>query len=320
MEKVLGCGELDYASEPICLQDFFNEASLQHHPFVNGQVTVKGKRKNHEHNVYREKMLDVMNSNLTDSEFDDLENICSSDNLRDTSTGLAKLSSNVLTASLFVRVDLPAKSDLETIKKAKTRSRLHERQLKYTGTLWLDKSQKSGMCKDDDLIPGSALVATVRIYAPFKHNIGRRNNKIATGGQEIAVLGSQTLADLRDKFPCASDQIICHDLSSNPFCKTSSMAKDKYKSGMIYIGDKFYDDTRHPSNIEYSETVLKWAKERHLNLGSKAKMEETKIIDLTVRLGYPYLYQHQGNCEHLFCFSDIRQDLVKWYLTISMSL
>lgn len=54
---------------------------------------------------------------------------------------------------------------------------------------------------------------------------------------------------------------------------------------MIYIGDKFYDDTRHSSNIEYSETVLKWAKERHLNLGNKAKMEDTNIIDLSVRLG-----------------------------------
>lgn len=80
---------------------------------------------------------------------------------------------------------------------------------------------------------------------------------------------------------------------------------------MMYIGNTFYDDMRHPTNLEYSETVLKWAKHRGLVLGRKAKMEDTTILDLTLKLGYPYLYQHQGNCEHLFCFSDVR-----WVLLI----
>lgn len=75
---------------------------------------------------------------------------------------------------------------------------------------------------------------------------------------------------------------------------------------MFYIEETFYDDMRCPSNIEYSEKVLDWAEKHNLSLGHKAKMEYTNIIDLTVKLGYPYLYQHQGNCEHLFCFSDVR--------------
>lgn len=33
---------------------------------------------------------------------------------------------------------------------------------------------------------------------------------------------------------------------------------------------------------------------------------ETRVVDLTLRLGQPYLYQHQGVCEHLLIFSDLR--------------
>lgn len=35
-------------------------------------------------------------------------------------------------------------------------------------------------------------------------------------------------------------------------------------------------------------------------------MEKTKIIDLNLRLGHPYVYQHQGVCEHLLIFTDLR--------------
>lgn len=29
-------------------------------------------------------------------------------------------------------------------------------------------------------------------------------------------------------------------------------------------------------------------------------------MHLTPRLGYPYVYQHQGDCEHILVFSDVR--------------
>jgi snRNA-activating protein complex subunit 3 len=35
-------------------------------------------------------------------------------------------------------------------------------------------------------------------------------------------------------------------------------------------------------------------------------MEETNFADLEIQLGYPYLYLHQGDCEHVMVFSDIR--------------
>ncbi|XP_052871331.1 snRNA-activating protein complex subunit 3-like [Anopheles cruzii] len=36
------------------------------------------------------------------------------------------------------------------------------------------------------------------------------------------------------------------------------------------------------------------------------RMENTRFGDLQFRIGYPQLYQHQGNCEHLFVISDCR--------------
>ena len=43
--------------------------------------------------------------------------------------------------------------------------------------------------------------------------------------------------------------------------------------------------------------VLKWMQETNRKCESKL-MEKTQFIDLEIRLGYPYLFTHLGNCEH----------------------
>ena len=63
-------------------------------------------------------------------------------------------------------------------------------------------------------------------------------------------------------------------------------------------------------------TILEWTKESEhyklpgLSLLSTKTMEDTKMCDLNIRLGYPYLYCHQGNCEHLLIFTDMRLTLI----------
>mgnify|MGYP002153712715 CR=1 FL=1 len=54
--------------------------------------------------------------------------------------------------------------------------------------------------------------------------------------------------------------------------------------------------------------ISDWANEPGRNLGpyKTKKMEDTTFLDLTLQLGQPYLYMHQGDCEHLIIFSDIR--------------
>jgi len=44
----------------------------------------------------------------------------------------------------------------------------------------------------------------------------------------------------------------------------------------------------------------------HLTGFSAAKMEETRWEDLTVRTATPYVYCHQGNCEHVLMITAIR--------------
>ncbi|KAK3590277.1 hypothetical protein CHS0354_016430, partial [Potamilus streckersoni] len=52
--------------------------------------------------------------------------------------------------------------------------------------------------------------------------------------------------------------------------------------------------------------ITEWAKERNLGLMESQQMEESIFLDLKLRLGQPYVYVHQGDCEHLIIFSDIR--------------
>ena len=57
--------------------------------------------------------------------------------------------------------------------------------------------------------------------------------------------------------------------------------------------------------MEWTNKVHKEQLPRYGVCTSK-KMEETRFEDLTIKLGYPYVYAHQGNCEHIFIFRDLR--------------
>ena len=52
---------------------------------------------------------------------------------------------------------------------------------------------------------------------------------------------------------------------------------------------------------------MKWAENRQgMPQYQSALMEETQWLDMEVKMGEPYLYQHQGDCEHVFMVEDIR--------------
>ncbi len=60
----------------------------------------------------------------------------------------------------------------------------------------------------------------------------------------------------------------------------------------------------------FCRTIKTWADDRKRGIGpfQTAKMEDTLFVDLTVKLGHPYLYFHQGDCEHIMVFSNIRYE------------
>ncbi len=43
-----------------------------------------------------------------------------------------------------------------------------------------------------------------------------------------------------------------------------------------------------------------------LGVFKSADMMSVRFRDLTLRVGLPYLYKHQGDCEHLVIFNEIR--------------
>ncbi|XP_021365620.1 snRNA-activating protein complex subunit 3-like isoform X2 [Mizuhopecten yessoensis] len=126
--------------------------------------------------------------------------------------------------------------------------------------------------------------------------------------QKFQVLGSQRLTELRDKISCVNDLTISGDFSENPDDTSGFYAKDVYRSGFFYMEGVFYNDLREVDSRDYSSEIRKWAAEQGRGIGPMTVqgMDDVFFLDLKVRLGQPYLYLHQGNCEHIIIFTDIR--------------
>ena len=59
----------------------------------------------------------------------------------------------------------------------------------------------------------------------------------------------------------------------------------------------------------FCSTTIEWTKSHNFPSYETAKMEDTKFMDLKIKVGFPYLYCHQGDCEHLVIITDVRQVL-----------
>jgi len=115
--------------------------------------------------------------------------------------------------------------------------------------------------------------------------------------QEFTVLGSQQLTALKDRVYCLSNKTL--DGPHTP-------------SSFFFIENKFYDDLRDRRGIRYSDVIINWVKQENryahpgLSHFERGSMNETTFADLSIRLGSHYLFGHQGDCEHVFIFTDIR--------------
>lgn len=67
---------------------------------------------------------------------------------------------------------------------------------------------------------------------------------------------------------------------------------------MLYIGNNFYVDKSH-GNIDYSSTIRPWGNRNGIYFGETLDMHHTACLDLVARIGYPYVFQHLGACEHI---------------------
>jgi len=81
--------------------------------------------------------------------------------------------------------------------------------------------------------------------------------------------------------------------------------------------------------IMLNRNIIEWAKKSSRGVGQyqSRKMEHTSFIDLNARLGQPYCYTHQGDCEHIVIFTDLRfisnfdlAELLQWLDSLLCSL
>ncbi|CAD6235375.1 unnamed protein product [Miscanthus lutarioriparius] len=141
--------------------------------------------------------------------------------------------------------------------------------------------------------------------------------------QELLVLGSQFLIDLRDNICCLTDKLM-------------KVAGQHDHSGYFLIEDTFYNDTRLFSATDYSKPILDWLENSSDEVAEKwdaitsgvlkkrqkvllsglsisnvpefksEKMQMTRFCDLHFWPGAGYLYCHQGNCKHTIVIRDMR--------------
>nr|KAG5699541.1 hypothetical protein BaRGS_033737 [Batillaria attramentaria] len=159
--------------------------------------------------------------------------------------------------------------------------------------------------EDDKRVPVPNVVLTVKVFRP------KLQTSVVPKGETFQVLGTQKLTDLRDSITCVKDDAVAGDFSDYPLVPKEALtpARNIYKSGLFFIEDTFYNDMREPDNRDYSAPIREWAAKKNEQGADNfrtAKMEDTTFNDLEIQFGAPYLYQHQGNCEHLMVFTDLR--------------
>ncbi|NXO16940.1 SNPC3 protein, partial [Oriolus oriolus] len=155
-----------------------------------------------------------------------------------------------------------------------------------------------------DLIEEGELLLTLNIFYPVIF----QKHKDHKPYQTVLVLGSQKLTELRDSISCVSDLQIGGEFSSQPDQAPEHISKDLYKSAFFYFEGIFYNDKRYPECRDLSRTIIEWSESHdrgYENLQS-VKMEDYVFNDLSLKIGFPYLYCHQGNCEHIIIITDIR--------------
>ncbi|KAL6486836.1 hypothetical protein MHYP_G00034620 [Metynnis hypsauchen] len=151
-------------------------------------------------------------------------------------------------------------------------------------------------------VPEGEIILTFNIVYPVLFE----RFKYVRAYQTLHVLGSQKLTDLRDAICCVSDLQVFGEFSNTPDTVPQFISKDLYKSAFFFFEGTFFNDMRFPECRDISKTTRDWAKNKDFPEFKMAKMEDTVFYDLRMKVGYPYLYCHQGDCEHVVILTDIR--------------
>lgn len=190
-----------------------------------------------------------------------------------------------------------------------------------------------------DLTPFDDILITVRVYEPFLYKRNEGTKRKPRLSQEFFVLGRQKLTELRDKIYCHCKFGPFTDISNDynsiineNFDESQANATNQPDPGFFFITDTFYNDYR-ASHTDYTAEIREWmSRKSDISPVQVKSMDDTTFqgdipfpelsefcnhfinhsifcvihSDLNVRVGFPQVYRHYVNCEHIISFSDIR--------------
>ncbi|XP_044729359.1 snRNA-activating protein complex subunit 3 [Chrysoperla carnea] len=263
-----------------------------------------------------EEIFNLMGIKLKQDTKDLLKDTCSFEHLAESTLKTIpndKKGMKKLHDSSLKHIPLEAKS-LETIKNLEANVITKNRSVKEYTDFYVNGLKYRSQVEIDDtnfrhlenLKENDEILLFIRIYAPFRYIPGFKTSWIPRFSHEIIVSGSNTVQDFCKKILCPSDENVSYDISENP--DNLQPTKGKYKSCLIFIHDTLYHNAKDSNYVDYSEVVMEFSKNLNYGVGpfKKELMDNVLFKDLKLKLGYPYMYQHQGDCEHLFTISDIR--------------
>uniref|UniRef100_A0A914LYR0 snRNA-activating protein complex subunit 3 n=1 Tax=Meloidogyne incognita TaxID=6306 RepID=A0A914LYR0_MELIC len=152
------------------------------------------------------------------------------------------------------------------------------------------------------------IVLTVQLLKPYNRTPEIQDSLKNRTEVKFLVRGDMPLVKLREKIFCASDFWSNYEdfeiVPPDPECYFDH----KFPSSFIFVHDTFYVDKRRANSIDISEPIREFMKRKKKDFGEfhVKDMAGVKIIDFKLRLGQPYVYVHQGFCEHLIIFTDLR--------------
>ena len=94
-----------------------------------------------------------------------------------------------------------------------------------------------------------------------------------------------------------------------PWCR--EMSARGYALYSVYSQLYFFSVLCVKDNDVCHRVIMKWGRDNDISdLGNcrATDMADVKFVDLNLKLNEPYLYTHQGDCEHVFTFTDMRYD------------
>lgn len=78
---------------------------------------------------------------------------------------------------------------------------------------------------------------------------------------------------------------------------------------MFLIDNTIFDDMRTLTNFNYSSQIIRWKRtqpDKKMGPFKSGDMSLTHLQDLTIQFGYPYLFRHMIDCEHVIIFNKAR--------------